>query len=81
MRIALIVVACLAFVAAGCGGSSGKQTVSTDTTVPGSTTSTSSGPATTTHHRRAPDHVAAVPGDPHPDHAGDEPDRGGVVDC
>jgi hypothetical protein len=48
VRIALIVVACLTFVGAGCGGSNGKQAVSTDTTVPGSTTTASSGPATTT---------------------------------
>ncbi len=46
MRIALISVACLAFVGAGCGGSSGKQTVSTDTTT--SASATSNGPATTT---------------------------------
>lgn len=48
MRIALIVTACLAFVVAGCGGSSGKQTVSTDTTVSGSTTAPSSPDTTTT---------------------------------
>jgi hypothetical protein len=48
VRIALIVTACLAVVVAGCGGSSGKQTVSTDTTVPGSTSAPSSGPDTTT---------------------------------
>jgi hypothetical protein len=50
VRIVLIVTACLAFVVAGCGGSSGKETVSTDTTVAGSgnsTSSTASGPTTT----------------------------------
>ncbi len=46
MRTALIVTACLAFVVAGCGGSSGKQTVSTDTTASGSTTIPSPGSST-----------------------------------
>jgi hypothetical protein len=48
VRIALIVAACLAFVVAGCGSSSGKDAVSTDTTVSASTTAPSSGADTTT---------------------------------
>jgi hypothetical protein len=48
VRIALVVTTSTALLLAGCGGSSGKQTVSTDTTVAGSATSSTSGSAPTT---------------------------------
>lgn len=46
MRIALIVTSCLALLVASCGGSSDKDTVSTDTSTAASSTTTS-GPTTT----------------------------------